>query len=141
MRYFLILMLMFFSFDVSAVVVKRFDVSGTKRMDEKAASQMLGVEIGDDINVSDLNAGVERLYKTGLFKDISVDLRGNTVVVKVEENPILNRVTFEGNDEIDDETLRAEVGFQSRQPYSPSKVQSAVDRMLEVYKRSGLFSV
>ncbi len=110
-------------------------------MDQKAVAQMLGVKIGDDIKIFDLNKGVARLYRTGLFKDISVDLKGSTVVVEIEENPILNRITIEGNDELDDETLQAEIGFQSRQPYSPSKVQSAVDRMLQVYKRSGIFSV
>ncbi|MBN2676388.1 MAG: outer membrane protein assembly factor BamA, partial [Alphaproteobacteria bacterium] len=132
---------MFISAESFATQIQSFSVSGTQRMDEKAVVQMLGVKKGDDIKISDLNSGLSALYKTGYFKDIKVDIKGQTLVVEIEENPVLNRISFEGNDEIDNETLQAEVDFQSRQPYSAPKVQLAVDRMLELYKRSGLFSV
>jgi len=141
LRYILFIFLSFYSVSVFATVISGFDISGTKRMDQKAVAQMLGVKVGDNIKPADLNNGVARLYRTGLFKDISVNLRGATVVVEIEENPIINRISLEGNDELDDETLKAEIGLQSRQPYSPAKVQSAVDRMIEVYKGTGLFSV
>ncbi len=141
MRYILFIFLSLYSVSIFATIVSSFDISGTKRMDQKAVAQMLGVKVGDNIKPADLNKGVARLYQTGLFKDISVDLKGSVVVVKIEENPILNQITIEGNDELDDDTLKAEIGLQSRQPYSPAKVQSAVDRMIDVYKGSGLFSV
>lgn len=141
MRFLFFCFFMALSSVVFSVRLTGFDVTGQKRMDEKAIIQMMGVKIGDDIVVSDLNRGVSKLYETGFFKDVSADLRGGVVVVKVEENPILNQISFEGNDEVDDDTLRAEVGFEIRQPYSAGKVQAAVDRMLEVYKRNGLFSV
>ena len=133
--------LVFFASTSFATVIKDFSVSGTQRMDERAVVQMLGVKIGDDIKTSDLNSGLSALYRTGYFKDISIDIRGSTLFVEITENPVLNRISFEGNDEIDNETLQNEVGFKARQPYSAAKVQAAVDRVLELYKRSGLFSV
>ena len=40
---------------------------------------------------------LKALFATGLFSDVVIDMQGSTLVVKVTENPIINRVAFEGN--------------------------------------------
>jgi outer membrane protein assembly factor BamA len=60
--------------------------------------------------------------------------------VKVTENPILNRVAFEGNKKIDDDKLRDEVQSKPRQVFTRARVQSDVERILSIYRRGGRYN-
>ena len=55
------------------------------------------------------------------------------------ENPIINRIAFEGNQRLDDEVLEAEVSLRERVVYTRTKVQNDVKRLLDIYRRSGRF--
>lgn len=65
---------------------------------------------------------------------------GSALVVKIVENPIVSRITFEGNDAINKDDLEKEVQLQPRLVYTLPKVQSDVQRILELYRRSGRFA-
>ncbi len=88
-----------------------------------------------------LDASLKQLYATGLFNDVSLKVSPDGVlVIKVEENPVINKVLFDGNDKVDDEMLTAEVKLTPRSTYSRAKVQEDVQRILEVYKRTGRYA-
>ena len=55
-------------------------------------------------------------------------------------NPVIHRVAFEGNGEIDDATLAAEVQLKSRSIYTRARVQGDIQRILDVYRRQGRFA-
>jgi outer membrane protein insertion porin family len=58
----------------------------------------------------------------------------------VVENPIINRIAFEGNKRISDKTLEQEVQLKARVVYTRARVQADVQRLVQVYRRSGRFS-
>jgi outer membrane protein insertion porin family len=62
------------------------------------------------------------------------------VIVKVVENPIVNRIAFEGNSKISQKTLEDEVQMKPRMVFTRAKVQSDVQRIIEVYRRGGRFA-
>ncbi|GAC1336205.1 MAG: outer membrane protein assembly factor BamA [Beijerinckiaceae bacterium] len=86
---------------------------------------------------NDVNKGVEELRKTGLFSSVSARRAGGTIVVSVAENNVINRVAFEGNSKVKTDTLQAEIRSKSRGPFDPAMVDADVQRIMEVYKRSG----
>src|SRR5207245_4690655 len=65
---------------------------------------------------------------------------GNTLVVRVVENPIINRIAFEGNSKIADKELNAEVQARPRVVYTRTRVQNDVRRITELYRRQGRFA-
>ncbi len=67
-------------------------------------------------------------------------MQGSTLVVKVTENPIINRVAFEGNRKIEDDKLRDEVQSKPRQVFTRARVQADVERILTIYRRSGRYN-
>ena len=77
-----------------------------------------------------IDRSLKSLFATGLFADVSINRVGDTFVVKVVENPVINRIAFEGNSRIDDETLEAETTLRPRVIYTRTKVQSDVRRIL-----------
>jgi len=61
-------------------------------------------------------------------------------VISVVENPIINRIAFEGNRRIDDEDLAAELQLRPRVVFTETRVQNDVQRILDIYRRSGRFA-
>jgi outer membrane protein insertion porin family len=58
-------------------------------------------------------------------------------VVQVTENPIINQVVFEGNHNLKEDKLRDEVQVRPRGIFTRAKVQADVQRIVELYRRSG----
>lgn len=123
-----------------AEVVKDIKVDGNERIDATAVETYLGIHRGDDVNRDDLDGGLKKLYDTGFFADVGIDMQNGVVTVFTTENPSINDVIFEGNEQIDKADLEKEVSLKSRSIYTRTKVQSDLKRLLDVYRRSGRYS-
>lgn len=115
-------------------------VEGAQRIDTATVLSYTGIQIGDEMTQQILDRGVKNLFATGLFADIEMRRSGNTLIIDVQENPIINQIVFEGNKRIEDDALLAEIQLRPRQVFTRTKVQSDVTRLYQVYRRSGRFS-
>lgn len=122
------------------MIVRQIEVKGAERVDPTTVLSYLDLEIGEELNRQSLDSALKSLFATGLFADVSLDQRGDTIIVNVVENPIINQIAFEGNDQIDDDELQAEVQLRPRQVFTRTKVQNDVNRLYQVYRRNGRFS-
>jgi outer membrane protein insertion porin family len=107
-------------------------VQGNKRIDAETIANYF---TGSDQEA--INKGVKALYATGLFSDVRVAHEGGRVVIIVTENNAINRVVFEGNSKVKTEVLTAEVQSKSRGPFSQATVDADIERIKDVYRRSG----
>ena len=55
-----------------------------------------GVKLNDDLNTSELNQILKKLYDTNFFKDIALNLNENVLFINVKENPIIEKITYKG---------------------------------------------
>jgi outer membrane protein insertion porin family len=115
-------------------------VDGTQRIEAATVRSYMRVNPGDPFDPVRLDDSLKNLFATGLFADVRLEREGDTLVVVVAENPIVNRIAFEGNDRIDDETLQQEIELRPRVVFTRTKVQSDTNRILEIYRRSGRFA-
>ena len=53
-----------------------------------------------------------------------INPEGSVVVMTVMENPLINRVAFEGNTEVKSDTLSQEVQLKARSMYTRARVQA-----------------
>ena len=125
---------------IDGVILRDIVVEGEQRIEDFSVIAHLGLTIGERVNQEVLNGALKRIFATGLFADVDIEQRGDILVVRVVENPIINRIVFEGNDKIDDEVLEAEVQLRPRVVYTRTRVQSDVQRLLDLYRRSGRFA-
>ncbi len=126
---------------MSGSVVSAIEVEGNQRIEADTVRAYMTVKQGDPISAERIDDSLKSLFATGLFADVSIVRQGNGLAVRVVENPIINRIAFEGNRRIEDTALEAEVQLRPRQVYTRSKVQEDVKRILDVYRRSGRFAV
>ncbi|WP_019961851.1 outer membrane protein assembly factor BamA [Woodsholea maritima] len=115
-------------------------VEGNQRVEADTVLSYMLVQPGDMPNQRLINLSIQTLFGTGLFSDVRVAVDGRTMVVYVQENPIVNRVILEGNRSLKDDKLTEEIELQPRAIFTRARVQSDVQRMLEVYRQSGRFA-
>jgi len=120
--------------------VRSVIVQGTQRIEADTVKSYMTITEGDLFDTERVNRSLKALFNTGLFADVAIRREGDQLVVRVVENPIINRIAFEGNRKIKEEQLSAEAQLKPRTVYTRSKVQADVKRILDLYRRSGRFA-
>ena len=80
------------------VRISEIRIDGNRRVAAGTVQSYLPVRVGDLTSPGSLSNALSRLYDTNLFQDIKLDMDGSVLIVRVVENPIINRVNIEGND-------------------------------------------
>lgn len=119
--------------------VTSLSVRGNKRIEGETIRSLLISDSDGTYSDESLNASLKNLYNSGHFKNVNVDIVGKTLVVVVEENPIINRVGYEGNDDIEYDLLKTEVGLEPRQPLTRAALKRAVNKIKRIYRQKGFF--
>ncbi len=114
-------------------------VEGNQRIEEATIRSYMLLRPGDAFDSERLDRSLKTLFATGLFADVAITRVGDGLVVKVVENPIVNRIAFEGNSKLKDETLRPELQLKPRAVFTPALAQSDRQRILDLYSRRGRF--
>ncbi|MCZ4299081.1 outer membrane protein assembly factor BamA [Henriciella marina] len=124
----------------SAERIRTIQVEGNERIEDRTIQSYLLVEPGDPFDAERIDLSLKTLFATGLFADASFEKSGSDLIVRVVENPIINRVIFEGNSSIDDDKMREEIQVAPRGIFTAARVQADVQRILELYRQSGRFA-
>ncbi len=124
------------------VYVRDISVSGLDRVENETVMSYLNIQSGQSVSEEKLNDSLKQLYATGLFDDVAFNVTpSGELVISVVESPIINERYFDGNDNVDSDMLASEVQLAPRSTFSKAKAQDDVQRILEVYKRTGRYAV
>jgi outer membrane protein insertion porin family len=116
-------------------------VEGSQRVEDETVAAYLQLGPGDSFDAVKIDESIKALFESGLFSDVGITQRGSTLVVRVVENPLVNVVNFEGNSEVDDDTLSKEVEVRERMIFTKARAQSDTRRILALYQRQGYYNV
>ena len=120
--------------------VQRINVEGNQRIEESTVLSYMVLKEGQVYSQAQVDQSLKTLFATGLFADVQIQQSSGVVTVKVVENPIINRIAFDGNSKVSQKTLDEEVQLKPRMVFSRAKVQADVQRIMEIYRRSGRFA-
>ncbi|MDE0046441.1 MAG: outer membrane protein assembly factor BamA, partial [bacterium] len=90
-------------------VITEIVVSGNQRIEPATVASYMTIRVGDAYDLDEVDDSVKNLFDTGFFADVSIRRDGSRLIVEVVENPIINRIAFEGNLRLDAEDLEAEI--------------------------------
>ena len=124
----------------SGGTIEEIRVEGTQRVEPETVRSYMQIGPGDKFDSERLNESLKSLFATGLFSDVTLRREGDALIVHVVENPVINRVAFEGNNKLSDDTLNNEIQLKPRSVYTRQKVQADVGRILDLYRRNGRFA-
>ena len=119
----------------------RIDVQGNRRVEADTIRSYFRVGGNERLDSVQIDAALKALYGTGLFQDVRITPGNGRLIVTVVENPVINRIAYEGNKKVKDEQLATEVQSKPRGTFSRALVQSDVQRITEIYQRNGRYDV
>ncbi len=130
-----------FSRPAFAATISNIVINGNQRVENETVLSYLQLGVGDSFDEERIDESIKVLFRTGLFRDVGIDQQGTSLVITVSENPLINVVNFEGNSEIDDDTLGKEVEVRERMIFTKARVASDNRRILALYQKQGFYNV
>ena len=126
---------------VAQSVQTRIDIEGNRRVEADTIRSYFRVGGSERLDSAKIDSALKELYATGLFQDVRITPGNGRILVTVVENPVINRIAFEGNKKVKDEQLSAEIQSKARGTFSRALVQNDVQRIIEVYQHGGRYDV
>ena len=119
------------------------EIVGNRRVGRDDVVSYLREKPGHLFKVDNLTADVHALWDSGFFEDIQVDLTTNDkgIVLRfiVRERPNIKEITYEGNDELDNDKLNEAVELKPNTILSVPAVRRSVQKIKDAYSEKGYF--
>ncbi|MCF6219856.1 MAG: outer membrane protein assembly factor BamA [Robiginitomaculum sp.] len=120
--------------------IKSIKVIGNQRVEANTVASYLLIAPGDRYSDERVDLSIKTLFATGLFADVLIEPADGNLVIRVVENPIINRVIVEGNKALKTEKITDELEAAPRSVFTRSRVQADVQRVIDLYSQSGRFA-
>ncbi len=115
-------------------------IQGNERIEDDTIKAYIDIHPGVSFNHEELDSSIKKLYSSNMFQKIELFVKGNSLLVKVIENPKINIIAFEGNSKVKSKDLESEISLKPRAIYTKAKVQEDVNRIIDLYHKNGRFS-
>ncbi len=138
---FFILGMCIYATGLLAETISRIEVRGNKTTDEELIVGSSMLQIGDEIKQRKLDDAIRKIYKLGLFSNVTIfieeTVHGQLLIIEVKENAFLKEVIFIGNDHIKEKDLKQAMSIQEGEIVSQQKVFTWTKRINDKYKEKG----
>ncbi len=126
-----------------AFIANDITIEGLQGISTGAVYSYLPVKVGDDITEKKSKQIIDALYKTGFFSDVTLYQQGaNTLVIKVNERPIIGNINISGNSAVKDEDLNKalnKMGVAEGLTYNQSQINQIKVGLQEQYYSMGYY--
>ena len=78
---------------------------------------------------------LSKRYTKQAFSDVKIESSEGVLKVQVSENPLVNKIAFEGNKKLSDKDLKQEISMTEHSVYSSNGVTADVQRMISLYNK------
>jgi outer membrane protein insertion porin family len=144
MKKVLITLMLFLCGTVFSATIDLVKISGNKRVPDSKILQYT-VKQGSEFDLEQIDKSIRNLYQTGLFLNVSADLEIEdsmvVLVYNVSEKPFINKIYFEGNDEISEESLREKLTINEGEVFDKGKIESTIKELRAKYQDENFFNV
>ena len=114
-------------------------VEGNHRLGADSIKAYFHPGAGGSLSDADLDAALKAMYRSGEFAKVTIRRDGAVIHVRVDENPVIARIVFEGNKKLGDSKLQPFVQSHKDGPLSRPLVHDDVERLLDAYHHAGRF--
>ena len=142
-KIFLLNFIYFFIFITAfAQIINKIEINGNKRISSKTIEIFTKINLGESYNENELNKIIRNLYETNFFKTIELNITDDLIIINVEENPIIEDVSFEGikNSQLQ-KIISDSTKLKSRTSYSDNVARSDLDLIKKILKQNGYYFV
>lgn len=127
---------------IDPFTVRDIRVEGLQRVEPGTVFASLPLMVGDRYSDEQGAAAIRALFALGLFQDVRLEIKGEVLVVVVQERPFVAEVEFVGLKEFDKAViLRAlkDVGLAEGRPYDKALADKAEQELKRQYISRSLY--
>lgn len=121
----------------AAQAISAIEITGNRSVAEETVRSHMTLRPGSPYDEAALDREIQRLFATGLFADISIKRSGTRVIVHVTENPIIGRISIQGNKDVEKSRLEPLLTLKQRDRYTATRAQTETLRLREYYRSLG----
>lgn len=125
-------------------VVKDIRVEGLQRISAGTVFNYLPVKMGDTLTEKKSQDAVRALFKTGFFRDVSLERDKNVLIVTVVERPSIAGIKIVGTKELSEEDLKKglkEIGLAEGRVFNKSLLDRVEQDLRQQYFARGYYAV
>ncbi len=116
-------------------------VEGSQRIEQDTVLSYTKLRVGQPFTNETLDQAIKDLYASDFFADVSIaGADSGNLVLRIRENPVINRVILEGNKRLKEDKIRKEIKLAPRQIFTRTAVRQDIARIVELYRRQGRFA-
>ncbi|RYY23382.1 MAG: outer membrane protein assembly factor BamA [Sphingomonadales bacterium] len=121
--------------------VKSLRIEGSQRVEADTVLSYTRLRAGTEYTNETIDQAIKDLYASDLLADVQIEgVDTGNLVIRIRENPVINRVIFEGNKRLKQDKIDKEVKLRPRQIFTRTAVRADVTRIIELYRRQGRFA-
>lgn len=121
--------------------VTRIDVRGNQVISTNTVLNNMKTRPGMELNQQMINEDVKRLYGTGFFQDLRIDIEETTegarLIVVVDEKPVVRHILIEGNKIVKERDIRKDLGLIEGQVLDEYAINQGLNKVRERYSNKG----
>ena len=132
------------AYALESFVVKDISVEGLQRISAGTVFNYLPVKVGDTLTEKTAQEAIRALYKTGFFKDVRLERRGDVLIVSAVERPSIAGVRINGTHEFSQDDLKKslkEIGLTEGRIFNRSLLDRVEQEMRAQYFSRGFYAL
>lgn len=124
----------------NAETLKKFEISGNKRISDQTIIIFSEIKINEEITKTKLDEVIKRLYKTSFFRDINLSFENQTLFLKVEENPIIEKLEITGiKKQSLVEFIKGKLQLSEMKSFDQNLLSSDINLIYNILKTNGYY--
>ena len=126
------------------IMIDEIEVRGNEMISDYNIKFISKLESGTMINNYHIQNAIERLWGTGRYLDVKIDLEKiilNKLVISVLEAPPIKDIIISGNDKVSDKKLLDELSLTSNNFVNYNDIQESVNNLILYYKEKNYHNV
>lgn len=121
--------------------IRSLRVEGSQRLEPETVLSYTRLRAGETYTNETVDQAIKDLLASELLADVAIEgVETGDLVIRIRENPVINRVIYEGNKRLKNDKIQKEVKLAPRQIFTRTAVRADVARIIELYRRQGRFA-
>ena len=130
----------FLIFSSYAKNYERIIINGNERISSETILVFSEISEDQSLNENSINNILKKLYESGYFKDVSVKIENNNLIINVLENPVIQTVYINGiKRKKTEESLYEILSLKNRSSYNSINVKKDENAILSYLKEQGFY--
>jgi len=130
----------FLTFSTYSKNFEKIIVNGNERISNETILVFSEIQDNKSLDENSINEILKKLYKSGFFKDVTVKIENNNLIIEVLENPIIQTVFIEGiKRKKTEESLYEVLSLKSRSSFNSALIKKDESAILNFLKNDGYY--